>query len=847
MPVSSESSSAPEFFDVHPSVLFKLGEDLIRDDAQALAELIKNSYDADASRVRVAIDTKGLYDRATGDLVDDESGSPTTGVVRGRISVEDNGTGMDRDSIRGGWLTVSSSAKREMKAAGTTTVRRRTPLGDKGLGRLGAQRLGEVLELETVAVDPSLGATPGEASARGDIERSVIVDWDRFESATALRNVPIEVRETPIEPRQSGSIVTVLGLRSPDYWAGGGTVSIQRELMTIFSPYEDAEDLTIYVSIDGAPVDLRLAARAVLDSAPLVVEIRFDGEQMHLSARTKSSVLAGRNEKDRKAYRDLAAPDNGYAFIEWLLAKGSRAGKVGLESGDDRYFARFHQHVTLDDVRPTRATVESPGPFDGVISSLQLDGDVSTSESVFDSRSELRDVVRAMSGIRVYRDGFGIRLADDWLGLAQQQTSATSFYGLRPGNAAGYVNLTAEGNAQLEETSSREAFRDTPAWRGFYALMLHATDFARATQEVLRRGWSLYRAEFEAPQELRELQSPREIVAEIERGLEASSAAMSATESTRISVSQIDQTVAEVRRVRDLAGSSLLMDPRALAEFDQLERRLSALRAQIEEMEHSFRQIAEMQHFVSSGAALLAEKLETAEDQLSRAWESVALGLSAETFAHEVTNVSERLRGRSTQILHYLRSKETPDSRLVGYVDGVRTGSQELSRQASRIEPMLQFRRQRRERKLLSQFVEDAIAYHRDRWGEGGIQVTVTVSRDFDVSFNPGRFTQLMDNLVLNSEFWLSRDESADPTIAIQIEQPTMTVRDSGPGIEPRVATTIFDPFVSAKPLGEGRGLGLFIVRQLLDAEGATIELSDHRNARDRLDTFLIDFRAADQ
>jgi hypothetical protein len=50
-PVAEESAmgaSQPMFFEVHPSVLFKLGEDLIRDEGQALVELIKNSYDADA-------------------------------------------------------------------------------------------------------------------------------------------------------------------------------------------------------------------------------------------------------------------------------------------------------------------------------------------------------------------------------------------------------------------------------------------------------------------------------------------------------------------------------------------------------------------------------------------------------------------------------------------------------------------------------------------------------------------------------------------------------------------------------------------------------------------------------
>jgi len=60
----------PFHFEVHPSVLFKLGEDLITDDAQALVELAKNAYDADARVVRIEVTTDKYYDPLTGHEVD---------------------------------------------------------------------------------------------------------------------------------------------------------------------------------------------------------------------------------------------------------------------------------------------------------------------------------------------------------------------------------------------------------------------------------------------------------------------------------------------------------------------------------------------------------------------------------------------------------------------------------------------------------------------------------------------------------------------------------------------------------------------------------------------------------
>ena len=46
-------------FDVHPSVVFQLGAELTSDDLQALIELVKNCYDADATYALVAVNTGG--------------------------------------------------------------------------------------------------------------------------------------------------------------------------------------------------------------------------------------------------------------------------------------------------------------------------------------------------------------------------------------------------------------------------------------------------------------------------------------------------------------------------------------------------------------------------------------------------------------------------------------------------------------------------------------------------------------------------------------------------------------------------------------------------------------------
>ena len=84
-----------------------------------------------------------------------------------------------------------------------------------------------------------------------------------------------------------------------------------------------------------------------------------------------------------------------------------------------------------------------------------------------------------------------------------------------------------------------------------------------------------------------------------------------------------------------------------------------------------------------------------------------------------------------------------------------------------------------------------------------------------------------------------------DRNIVVDISRPFVRIHDDGSGIDPSVEHAIFEPFVSAKAKGQGRGLGLFIVKQLLDSEGCSIGLLPERNKRGRFYKFQIDLRGA--
>jgi signal transduction histidine kinase len=132
---------------------------------------------------------------------------------------------------------------------------------------------------------------------------------------------------------------------------------------------------------------------------------------------------------------------------------------------------------------------------------------------------------------------------------------------------------------------------------------------------------------------------------------------------------------------------------------------------------------------------------------------------------------------------------------------------------------------------------------------EPPIKVFLKEVVDFSIRINRGKLTQIIDNLVLNSEYWLLEDARLsrvkEPQIVFEIEEPWVRVSDNGRGIDPELEASIFEPFVSGKAPGTGRGLGLYIVQQLLQAEGCGITLTPERNTLGRRYVFQIDFSGA--
>jgi hypothetical protein len=146
----------PSFtFSVDSALLKELGERLVGKPHIALAELVKNGYDADALTMVVRLEEDSLI-------------------------VTDNGHGMSKQEFKDFWMRIGSTHKgRE----GFSRFLRRPLTGSKGVGRLAGQFLARKLTIHTVAKD-----NPG-------LELIGRVDWDEASKASDLTKAEVEYEE----------------------------------------------------------------------------------------------------------------------------------------------------------------------------------------------------------------------------------------------------------------------------------------------------------------------------------------------------------------------------------------------------------------------------------------------------------------------------------------------------------------------------------------------------------------------------------------------------------------------------------------------------------------------------
>ncbi len=188
-------------FTVDGQLIGELGQRLVTRNHVALAELIKNSYDADATSVAVSF----------GPLKNSE------GIQCAGIQITDNGLGMSMDILENNWMRIAT-ANKQTDPISTKYGRPRT--GSKGIGRFSCERLARHLNLTTTS------------SIDGELHTiEAWFNWDEFKVGTNLAEIPIAFARVPSNSRSTGTTLRLVALR--DDWTQSQFDTLARAVISL--------------------------------------------------------------------------------------------------------------------------------------------------------------------------------------------------------------------------------------------------------------------------------------------------------------------------------------------------------------------------------------------------------------------------------------------------------------------------------------------------------------------------------------------------------------------------------------------------------------------------------------
>ena len=812
-----------EHIKIHPSVISQLGESLITDEVQALIELVKNSYDADASyvKINIKIPTKEEYQDKNNSFL-------------GEIIIEDDGIGMSKEDIISGWLHISNRRKLNQKKNKILTKKGRTPLGDKGLGRLGIQKLGNILEIETKAEDRQA--------------HTFKLDWREFEKADKLDEINILLEE--IEKDKRGTKLKIEELRSPLVWIGQEAQDrLKNEFSTMISPYEKIRKFIVFLEVNGKKIDLLTIPEHLRKTAHIQYALNYDENKLSVTAKISKNWFKSKLSNEEKK---IFNTDMHYSqFVEYLKKfKSFEQYKMKDISENSTWLLEYSTERALEDLDGVemlentlfnKEEPANPGKFEGEIDYF----DFRDKNELELKSEEYKKLVKALDGIRVFRDGFGVRTPGDWLKIGSGSTSGT-YYSLRQDNTHGYIAISAKHNSQLEETTAREKFKDTPYYRNFVLLLTEFIDFTDKTNNFFGRKWGDYRKEERdksSTMELGDISSVKETIKkqnlEIKQQKEE---IVTYKEETQKSIETAKVAVSKVKEQQKIN------EPITKTEIDNLDLTIKSLENVIKTSEELLpkldKQIVEFDK-LDKFAQVIEDRIESKTEQLHDALELALLGLTAETLSHEIYNITDTLLLRSKDIKTKISPQDIP---LLTYNEYVISTATALRKQVSFLDPALKYVRDKKDNLELKSFLEEFISCQNERLKEDKIELVLQsqVSKT-NITINKGKLIQIFDNLINNSVYWLKKEAAIDKKIYLELSKNAkVQIWDTGKGIDPAVEYNLFDPFVTAKydkvNKVKGRGLGLYIIKQLLEYDNCSIELLPEKNKNDRYYKFQLDF-----
>lgn len=802
-------------------VVIQLGQELVTDVEQAFLELAKNAYDADAEFCRIRIEPEWKPPQDAGEeygLL--KVGSSKEQVSAGRVLVIDDGVGATPDGVNSGWLTISASLKRAPKGSSKPkTGKGRTPVGDKGLGRLATMKIGNLLIFRT--------SQQGERN-----ERITAFSWKQFESVSTLAEVEVkQYTRSRKPPFDSASTIEIVGLHEAQRFANDARLkTLVARMSSLVNPYAPFADFEIEFEANNKAHSLQRLTHEVLNFAVVKFEFVWTGTELQRKAKIAKPLFRGATGEDAKAkYESVFGSEETTAGLLKKFHAGRRLKGLGVQTTKPPK----GWIVTCEDTDHERfaatAKTKKCGAFRGEIYFFLFNDEF---KQRIQGNAVSAEMIQKMAGVRVFRDGFRVRIDDDWMKIAEGMTSG-AFTDLRSNNTLGYFALTNEHNPDLIEKSDREGFVENEAWHAFFDISQACKKYANEVLAAVREDYNEYVKSLTLGTP--EIATPRKARAKMTASrTEAKKEVARAKYVTTKAADVVDQ-------MRKTIASEGNQDSQSqLADLERVSRSLQAIEDSIEKVKTRVDEIDHASEVVDSFR-------EEESSRNMRLIDAAAVGLTARALAHELNTYLGLFENAVRGVVQ--ENKRLKSNEIAGCVDELNRTIRELKKVISALDPMLPGARAIREKLSLMNVVREFADAREDFANAKDIELEVQGDTKMAFRFSRTRFYQIMENLFQNSVYWIEgrrgHTDYQREKIVIRLQDSGFEWSDSGPGVSTKYEETLFDPFVSAKPGREGQGLGLYIVTTYLESERCSISLSTKRNAVGNRFKFDIDLSGA--
>ncbi len=209
------------------------------------------------------------------------------------------------------------------------------------------------------------------------------------------------------------------------------------------------------------------------------------------------------------------------------------------------------------------------------------------------------------------------------------------------------------------------------------------------------------------------------------------------------------------------------------------------------------------------------------EEQLRRTERIAELGTLASGMAHEIGTPMNVILGRAEYLLERVTEEPIKKSLQV-----IVTQVERITRVMNQLLAFARRRPVERRPLDLRETIEGSLEMFQERLARHGIRIEKSFQDDCPkVHADADQMSQVLINLVMNAIQAMPEGGMLRVALARADGMVRLTVADTGHGIAQQDLPKIFDPFFTTKETGKGTGLGLTVVKGIIDEHGGSIQV----------------------